>query len=115
MEKVNNIIREFKVPPTLGKDSLYVTWKKEIKVWEAFTSVPEEKCAPAIFMTLTGEAREVILNMDIEKLTEKAGVNNLMAELDKMYLKDESLQAYEAYETFEQFVGPSGRAHLIML
>ena len=64
---------------------------------------------------MTGEAREVILNMDIEKLTEKAGVNNLMAELDKMYLKDESLQAYEAYETFEQFVGPSGRAHLIML
>ena len=111
----NNIIKDFKALPTLGKDSLYVKWKKEIKIWEVFTSVPEEKRAPAIFMTLTGEAREAILNMDIEKLTEKAGVNNLMAELDKMYLKDESLQAYEAYETFEQFVGPSGRAHLIML
>ena len=49
-------------------------------------SVPEEKRAPAIFMTLT-EARETILNMDIEKLTEKTGVNNLMVELDKMYLK----------------------------
>ena len=50
-------------------------------------SVPEEKRAPAIFMTLTGQAREAILNMDIEKLTEKTGVNNLMAELDKMYLR----------------------------
>ena len=45
---------------------------------------PEEKRAPAIFMTLTGEAKEAILNMEIEKLTEKTGVNNLM---DKMLIK----------------------------
>ena len=50
-------------------------------------------------MTLAGEAREAILNMDIEKLTEKTGVNNLMVVLDKMYLKHGSSQAYEAYET----------------
>ena len=70
--------------------------------------VPEEKRAPAIFMALTIEAREAILNMDVEKLIEKTGVNDLMAELDKMYLKDESSQAYEAYETFEKFIQPSG-------
>ena len=97
MVEANNIITDFKASSTPGKDSLYVNWKKEIKIWEAFTSVPEEKHAPAIFMTLTGETREVILNMDIEKLTEKTGVNNLMVELDKIYLKDESSQAYEAY------------------
>ena len=108
MAEANNIIKDFKAPPTLGKDSLYVNWKKEIKIWEAFMPVPEEKRAPAIFMTLTIEAREAILNMDVEKLTEKTGVNDLMAELDKMYLKDESSQAYEAYETFEKFIQPSG-------
>ena len=69
--EANNIIKDFKVPPTLGKDSLYVNWKKVIKIWEAFTSVPQEKRVPTIFMTLKGEAREAILNMDIEKLTEK--------------------------------------------
>ena len=93
MAEANNIIKDFKASPTLGKDSLYVNWQKEIKIWEAFTSVPKEIRALAIFMTLTGEAREAILNMDIEKLTEKMGVNNLMAGLDKMYLKDESSQA----------------------
>ena len=50
---------------------MYVNWKKVIKIWEAFTSVPQEKRVPTIFMTLKGEAREAILNMDIEKLTEK--------------------------------------------
>ena len=63
MVEANNIIKNFKAPPTLGKDSLYVNWEKEIKIWEAFTSIPEEKCAPAIFMTLTGEAREAILTL----------------------------------------------------
>ena len=58
-------------------------------------------------MTLT-DAREAILNMGIEKLTEKTGVNNLMAELDKMYFKNESYWACEAYETFEIFVRSSG-------
>ena len=46
--------------------------------------------------------------MDIEKLTEKTGVNNLIAELDKMYLEDESSKAHETYESFEKFVWPSG-------
>ena len=69
---------------------------------------PKRKNAPVIFMTLTGEAREAILNMDIEKLTEKTDANNLMAELDKMYLKDKSSLAYEAYETFKKFVRSSG-------
>ena len=46
--------------------------------------------------------------MNIEALTDKTGVKNLIEELDKMYLKDESSQAYEAYETFEKSVRPSG-------
>ena len=38
MVKANHVIKDFKAPQTLGKDSLYVNWKKEIKIWEAFTS-----------------------------------------------------------------------------
>ena len=63
MAEANNIIKDIKARPTLRKDSLYVNWKKEIKIWEAFMSVPEENFSPTIFMILTG-AREAILNMD---------------------------------------------------
>ena len=101
MTEANNIVKDFKAPPTLGKDSLYVNWEKEIKIWKAFTSVPEEICVPTIFITLTAEVREAILNVDIEQLTEKTGVNDLIAELEKMSSINESSQAYEAYETFE--------------
>ena len=99
-------IKSYKAPSPLGKDKLYVNRKKEIRIWEAFTSLPDEKKAPAIFMTLTGEAREVVLNMDLEKLTDKSGVKNLIEILDNIYLKDESSQAYEAYESFEKFIRP---------
>lgn len=51
-------------------------------------------------MTLTGEATEAILTMEIEVLTSKTGFKNFLNELDKMYLTDESSQASEAYEAF---------------
>ena len=71
MAEANNIIKDFKDPSTLGKDSLYVNQKKKIKIWEVFKSFPEEKHAPAIFMTLTRKAGEAILNINFVKLTEK--------------------------------------------
>ena len=86
MTEANNITKDFKAPQILGKDFLRVNWKKEIRIWEPFKAVPEEKRAPAIFMTLV-------------KLT----VNNLMSELDKMYLNDESSEAYEAYDTSKKY------------
>ena len=100
MAKANNIIKDFKAAPILGKDSLYVNWKKEIKIWEAFASVSEEKCAPAIFMTLTREAREAILNMDIEKshTCEEGGTQlrisfwHLLMNLKNKYLLKKLLQ-----------------------
>ena len=79
MAEANNIIKDFRAPPTLGKDYLYVNQKKE-NLGDIYVC-PRRKTCPAIFMTLTEEAREAILNMDIERLLEKIGVNNLMAEL----------------------------------
>ena len=60
-----------------------------------------------LLITTGSRMVEAILNMDIEKLTEKTEVDNLIAELDKMYLKDENFQACKAYEIFEKFVRPS--------
>ena len=86
MAEANNTIKNFKAPPILETYFLYVNWKKEIRIWESFTAVLKQKQVPAIFMTLT-------------KLT----VNNSMPEIDKMYLNDESSQAYEAYDTSESY------------
>ena len=57
-------------------------------------------------MTLTGEAKEALLNMEINELKDNNGVENLIAVLDQMYLRDENPQANEAFKTFEKFVRP---------
>ena len=108
MAEANNGIKDFKAPPTLGKDSLYVNWKKKLKFGRHLHLSPKKTRLCYFHDIDMGKAREEILKMDIKKLTEKTSVNNLMVELDKMYLEDESSQAYEAYETFEKFVRPSG-------
>ena len=52
--------KNFKAPPVLTKDITYNTWKKELEIWKAFTSIDKKKQAPAIFLTLSGQAREAV-------------------------------------------------------
>ena len=51
-------------------------------------------------MTVIEEAKEAMLSMEINELIDKNAAENLIAYIDQMYLKDESAQAYEAYEEF---------------
>ena len=60
-----------------------------------FTSTDKKKQAPAIFLSLIGQARKAIVGLDISC---DQGVENLIEELDKLYLKDSQYSAYEAYE-----------------
>ena len=92
--------KNFKAPPVLTKDITYNTWKKELGIWQAFTSIDKKNQAPAIFLTLSGQAREAVSELPIEQLTDDNGVKNLLTALDALYLKDETLLAYEAFETF---------------
>ena len=97
---------DYKAPPALNQAIVYSVWKKELKIWQAFTSLEKKKQAPAIFLTLTGQAREAVLGVDLEVLASDTGVDELIKELDKLYAKDETCTAYEAYETFEKFLRP---------
>ena len=89
--------------PLLPTDIDYEVWKKEIKIWRLFTSTDKKKQAPAIFFSLAGQAREAIVGFAINKLSCYQGFENLIEELDKLYLKDSQYSAYEAYEQFKKF------------
>ena len=97
----------YKAPPTLTKGTSYETWKKEVKIWEIFTSLDKKKQAPAILLTLNGQSREAALELDIADLNCDNGVKNLMKKLDDLYLKDSQHLAYEAYEEFEKYCQPA--------
>ena len=98
---------DFKAPPTLNNEISYSQWKKELSICQAFTNISKSKQAPAIFLSLTGQARDAITDLSLSILTSDAGVDNLLAKLDQLFLKDETLLLYEAFETFEKFIRPS--------
>ena len=87
------------------KVSFTIIWKKRLKFGKTLHSSLKRK-SPCHVMTLIGEAKEAVLNVGINELKDKNEVVNLIALLDQMYFRDESAQAYEAYETFEKFVRP---------
>ena len=41
--------KDFKAPPSLNKDITYSNWKKENRIWEAFTNLHSERKSPATF------------------------------------------------------------------
>lgn len=43
----------------------------------------------AIFRSLEGKARETVIEIDLDKLNDEDGVRKVLAQLDKLDLKDE--------------------------
>ena len=98
--------RNFKAPPSLAACSSYEIWQKEIKIWQLCTDLAKTKQGPAIFLTLEGQAREAVLELEVKDLGSETGVENLTKKLDSLYLKDKTQSAYEAYDAFERFKRP---------
>ena len=84
-EVLKNVASNFKSPPALNENSVCEQWKKEIAIWQAFTDLCTEKEGKAIFFTLSGKAREAVLELDVSKLTDKDGVKNVILKLDTLY------------------------------
>ena len=55
---------------------------------------------------MEGKAREAVLEIAIDELNNKDGVDILLAELDKLHLKDKFQLAYKPYDVFQKFKRP---------
>ena len=62
---------DYKAPPALTKDITYATWKKEISIWQLFTSLERKKQAPAIFLSLSSQTREIVLELKLDNLNDE--------------------------------------------
>ena len=96
----------FEAPPSLTRCSSYEAWLKELKIWQSFSDIPKAKQKPALFPTLEGKARESDMELAVDDLNSDNGVKNITACLDRLYLKDKTQTAYEAYDSFERFRRP---------
>ena len=84
----------------------YEAWKKELAIWTTFTDLDKKKQGPAIFLSLNGKPRASVLELDVGIISGDKGVEAILEQLDKLYLKDRHQTAYLAYEAFEKFQRP---------
>ena len=93
-------------PPEYHKGLSWVDYKKEIKIWQALTTLAAEKQGPALYLSLKGKAREAALEIDIDQIKGANGVKAILDKLDKLFLEDTNQSAYLAYQKFETFKRP---------
>ena len=94
-------------PPLLSASSNYNSWKKSGTIWSTFTSSPAAKQGAAVFLTLEGSARDAVLELSRDQISGDNGLPNVIKRLDELYLKDETLQKYEAFNAFDNYQRPS--------
>ena len=92
-----------KTSPLLFAAKDYFSWKKSIKIRSEFTSLEAKKQGAAVFLTLDGTARDAALGLDESKISSDTGPVAMLKRLDKLYLKDETLQKYEVFYEFGNY------------
>ena len=93
----------YKNPPALDEDKSYETWKSEIDIWRLMTDVEKERQALALVLSLSGQARQRALEIEVADLNKANRVDTLLESLDELFLKNKIDLAYETYSKFEQF------------
>ena len=86
---------------------LYSEWKKELGIWSDFTDLEKKKQGGALFLTLTGKARQAVLaEVTRDELKKETGLEAVLKCLDELYLKDDDQSGYAAYDDFTNYRRP---------
>ena len=92
-----------KTPPLLTKSKSYEDYKKKLSIWSKITSIPKKDQGGAILLTLENEAEDKVLELDENDIICDQGVENIIKQLDKIYKKNETLEKFEALDSFETY------------
>ena len=98
---------KFMIAPHQLEPGNYTSWRKEMVFWEHATNVDKKKRVATIFMTLTGKAREAILELSPRDLNEEDGLSKLYNKLDELFKEDENKAALETYYKLQRYSRPS--------
>ena len=98
-------------PPVFSpeEDDDYLAWRNDIEVWKLLTETKAEKLGLSVYLALKGQARDVVRNIQPKDLNTVDGYEKIMEELDKVYMKDNTTQAFCAFKDFYEFKRSAGQ------
>ncbi|XP_063692114.1 uncharacterized protein LOC134824261 [Bolinopsis microptera] len=92
--------------PVLDEKSNYTDWKRRVQWWKKVTTVKPEAGAAALIMNMSGKPEAVAIQLDVEKLSIDGGIDVLIAELDKLYEKDQTQSVFTSIDSFMNYRRP---------
>ena len=75
-------------PPEFMESMRWTDYKKEIKIWQALTTLNPEQQGPCLYLSLKGKAREAALEVDLEAIERKDGIQLILERLDALFLEN---------------------------
>ena len=93
-------------PPEFSVALGYEHYKKELEVWQLLKSCAKKEEGPLVFRTLTGKAKEAIIDLSVETIGSEEGLAKILERLDSLYLSDKDQRIFEALDTFEKYRRP---------
>ena len=87
-----------KAPPVLTDENDYLNWKNDIEIWKLFTDSKAEKHGPAVYLMLTGRARDAVRELNAADIGKADGLDKIITKLDSVFLKDKNTRAYLAFK-----------------
>ena len=100
--------KDLKTPPVLESEDSYSEWRHDLDIWELFTDLPAAKKGPAVYLSLSGRARDCVRDLSKEDIGHVDGVKKILEKLDKLFLKDKDTRAFLAFTEFYDYRRPSG-------
>ena len=95
-------------PPVLNETTDYEQWKKSVAMWKICCKYDDDQQGSALGLSLTGKAKDAVLEMDVKEVQAKDGVDKILKVLDDLYLKDEHQRMYVSMKAFEQYTRLEG-------
>ena len=99
--------QQLKMPPVLVDEDGYGEVLNDVRIWQLFTDLEKKKQGPALYLTLTGRARECVRELTPEVIGGDDGVKKIIEKLDKFYMKDHNTHACLAFKEFYDYRRPA--------
>ena len=92
-----------KNPPLLTDDISYTDWKTDLSIWELFTELDKKKRGPALYLSLSGKARECVRALDPKEIGGEGGFELIVQKLDAVFVDDVNLLTFNSFKDFYDF------------
>ena len=100
--------RNIRDPPKMSEP--YAEWKEEVYIWSEYVmdKTPMNKQGLALFLSLEGDARKAAAKVKLVDMKKDNGLETVLKELDKFFMKDKDREAFLSYDRFHSFRRPAG-------